>query len=191
MTKPPSGRPHRGVHIGCQIRHARALRPVAAPQDRWRTRRRRCPPRPRLVRATLSAARQSGREAYWPAQRPPRCVGAPAARRRGRRRAAVPPPLSVLVGGPSLSSLAGCRVRSPPPCVAMADGYHGLPTPQPTLRDSSARVLVWCKSCHHRADADLQLRAAWRIRGGAFVAPDGGRRPAAWPLGAAPLSMAG
>jgi hypothetical protein len=32
----------------------------------------------------------------------------------------------------------------------------GLPTPRSTLRDSSACVLVWCKSCRHQADADLQ-----------------------------------
>jgi hypothetical protein len=32
----------------------------------------------------------------------------------------------------------------------------GLPTPRSTLRDSSARVLVWCKACRHQADADLQ-----------------------------------
>jgi hypothetical protein len=34
--------------------------------------------------------------------------------------------------------------------------HHGLPTPRSTLRDSSARVLVWCKACHHQGDADLQ-----------------------------------
>jgi hypothetical protein len=34
--------------------------------------------------------------------------------------------------------------------------HHGLPTPRSTLRDSSARVLVWCKACRHQADADLQ-----------------------------------
>ena len=39
-------------------------------------------------------------------------------------------------GGLSLSSLAECRVRLPQPCVAMAEGDHGLPT----LRDSSACV---------------------------------------------------
>jgi hypothetical protein len=33
---------------------------------------------------------------------------------------------------------------------------HGLPTPRSTLRDSSARVLVWCKACRHQADAPLQ-----------------------------------
>ena len=31
-----------------------------------------------------------------------------------------------------------------------------LPTPRLTLRDSSAQVLVWCKACRHRAEADLQ-----------------------------------
>jgi hypothetical protein len=40
--------------------------------------------------------------------------------------------------------------------AAAADDHHGLPTPRSTLRDSSACVLVWCKSCRHQADADLQ-----------------------------------
>ena len=34
--------------------------------------------------------------------------------------------------------------------------HHGLPTPRSTLRDSSARVLVWCKACRHQADTPLQ-----------------------------------
>ena len=38
----------------------------------------------------------------------------------------------------------------------MTDNYHGLPMPRSTLRDDHARVLVWCKSCRHEADADLQ-----------------------------------
>ena len=33
---------------------------------------------------------------------------------------------------------------------------HGLPTPRTTLRTGYVRVLVWCKSCRHRRDADLQ-----------------------------------
>jgi hypothetical protein len=32
----------------------------------------------------------------------------------------------------------------------------GLPTPRTTLSDRYVRVLVWCKACHHRRDADLQ-----------------------------------
>ena len=31
-----------------------------------------------------------------------------------------------------------------------------LPTPRSTLRARYVRVLVWCKACHHQADADLQ-----------------------------------
>jgi hypothetical protein len=34
--------------------------------------------------------------------------------------------------------------------------HHGLPTPRSTLRDSSARVLFWCKVCQHHAEADLE-----------------------------------
>jgi hypothetical protein len=55
--------------------------------------------------------------------------------------------------------------------------HHGLPTPRSTLRDSSARVLVWCKACRHQADADLQKlvdegRATCRRSFYAVVAPD-------------------
>jgi hypothetical protein len=42
----------------------------------------------------------------------------------------------------------------------MVNDHPGLPTPRATLRDSSARVLVWCKSCRHQADADL--RSLWQ-----------------------------
>ena len=38
----------------------------------------------------------------------------------------------------------------------MPDDYHGLPAPQTTLRTGYVRVLVWCKACRHRADADLE-----------------------------------
>jgi len=35
--------------------------------------------------------------------------------------------------------------------------FHGLPTPRSTLRnDDHAQVLVWCKRCQHRSEADLQ-----------------------------------
>ena len=32
----------------------------------------------------------------------------------------------------------------------------GRPTPRTTLRTGYVRVLVWCKACRHRRDADLQ-----------------------------------
>ena len=32
----------------------------------------------------------------------------------------------------------------------------GLPTPRTTLRGGYGRVLVWCTSCRHQADANLQ-----------------------------------
>jgi hypothetical protein len=31
----------------------------------------------------------------------------------------------------------------------------GLPTPRTALRTGCVRVLVFCNSCHHQADADL------------------------------------
>ena len=34
--------------------------------------------------------------------------------------------------------------------------YHGLPTPWTTLRARYVALLVWCKSCRHQAEADLQ-----------------------------------
>jgi len=117
------------VHIGCQIRHARALRPVAAPQDRWRTRRRRCPPRPRLVRATLvrcSAVREGSLLARAASTTMRRSASCAASRTLESSRA----PASVSSGMvvlPSVHSL-DVGVRLPQPCVAMADGYHGLPT---------------------------------------------------------------
>jgi hypothetical protein len=37
--------------------------------------------------------------------------------------------------------------------AAMSDT---LPTPRTTLRCRYVRVLVWCKSCRHQADADLE-----------------------------------
>ena len=33
-----------------------------------------------------------------------------------------------------------------------------LPTPRSTLATGYVRVLVWCKACRHRADADLPAR---------------------------------
>ena len=38
----------------------------------------------------------------------------------------------------------------------MRADHHELPTPRTTLRARYVRVLVWCKSCRHRRDADLQ-----------------------------------
>jgi hypothetical protein len=38
----------------------------------------------------------------------------------------------------------------------MRADHHELPTPRTTLRTGYVRVLVWCKSCRHRRDADLQ-----------------------------------
>jgi hypothetical protein len=38
----------------------------------------------------------------------------------------------------------------------MRADHHELPTPRTTLRARYVRVLVWCKSCRHRCDADLQ-----------------------------------
>jgi hypothetical protein len=38
----------------------------------------------------------------------------------------------------------------------MRDDHHELPTPRTTLRTGYVRVLVWCKACRHRRDADLQ-----------------------------------
>jgi hypothetical protein len=32
----------------------------------------------------------------------------------------------------------------------------GLPTPRTTLHARYVRVLVWCKACRHRRDADLK-----------------------------------
>ena len=34
--------------------------------------------------------------------------------------------------------------------------YHGLPTPRTTLAASYVAVLVWCKSCRHQAQAEMQ-----------------------------------
>jgi hypothetical protein len=33
--------------------------------------------------------------------------------------------------------------------------FDALPTPRSTLQAGYVRVLVWCKACRHRADADL------------------------------------
>jgi len=38
----------------------------------------------------------------------------------------------------------------------MRDDQHELPTPRTTLRARYVRVLVWCKSCRHRRDADVE-----------------------------------
>jgi hypothetical protein len=35
-----------------------------------------------------------------------------------------------------------------------------LPTPRSTLATSYVRVLMWCKACRHRADADLPALVA-------------------------------
>ena len=37
-----------------------------------------------------------------------------------------------------------------------ASDHHGLPTPRTTLAASYVAVLVWCKSCRHQAQANLQ-----------------------------------
>ena len=52
----------------------------------------------------------------------------------------------------------------------MRADHHELPTPRTTLRARYVRVLVWCKACRHRRDADLQAlinsaaRSAHRAR---------------------------
>ena len=38
----------------------------------------------------------------------------------------------------------------------MRADQHELPTPRTTPRTGYVRVLVWCKSCRHRRDADLR-----------------------------------
>jgi hypothetical protein len=38
----------------------------------------------------------------------------------------------------------------------MRDDLRELPTPRTTLQSRYVRVLVWCKSCRHQRDADLQ-----------------------------------
>jgi hypothetical protein len=38
----------------------------------------------------------------------------------------------------------------------MRADHHELPTPRTTLSARYVRVLVRCKSCRHRCDADLQ-----------------------------------
>ena len=53
--------------------------------------------------------------------------------------------------GWSLDHLEGlCGVSSSPQSMGE------LPTPRTTLRARYVRVLVWCKSCRHRRDADLE-----------------------------------
>ncbi len=42
------------------------------------------------------------------------------------------------------------------PAERMRADHHELPTPRTTLRARYVRVLVWCKACRHRRDADLQ-----------------------------------
>jgi hypothetical protein len=37
----------------------------------------------------------------------------------------------------------------------MTEDHHELPTPRTTLAAHYARVLVFCRSCRHQADADL------------------------------------
>jgi len=61
--------------------------------------------------------------------------------------------------------------------------YHGLPPPRSTLRDSSARVLVWCKACRHQGDAPLQQlcgpssRAEFLFYAGVVISPEVQQRP--------------
>jgi hypothetical protein len=38
----------------------------------------------------------------------------------------------------------------------MTADHHGLPPPRTTLAASYVAVLVWCKSCRHQAQADMQ-----------------------------------
>jgi len=38
----------------------------------------------------------------------------------------------------------------------MSDTDTGLPTPRSTLHSRYTCVLVWCKSCRHQREADLQ-----------------------------------
>ena len=42
------------------------------------------------------------------------------------------------------------------PMTANTTDYNGLPTPRTTLAASYVAVLVWCKSCRHQAQADMQ-----------------------------------
>ena len=51
------------------------------------------------------------------------------------------------------------------PVISDHDEHHELPTPRTTLRTGYVRVLVFCKSCRHQADADLQ---ALVLRGAAM-----------------------
>jgi hypothetical protein len=37
-----------------------------------------------------------------------------------------------------------------------SDDHASLPTPRATLRTGYVRVLVFCRSCRHQADADLR-----------------------------------
>jgi hypothetical protein len=48
------------------------------------------------------------------------------------------------------------RLRHPDRADAMRDDLHVLPTPRTTLQSHYVCVLVWCKSCRHQRDADLQ-----------------------------------
>jgi hypothetical protein len=50
------------------------------------------------------------------------------------------------------------------PLPSAADAYHGLPTPRTTLRTGYVRVLVFCNSCRHQADADLLWARGVRSR---------------------------
>ena len=52
----------------------------------------------------------------------------------------------------------------------MAEQADDLPTPRSTLRSRYACVLVWCKSCRHQREADLQ----------ALVNSGRGRAPEGW-----------
>ena len=48
------------------------------------------------------------------------------------------------------------RPAAPAPAVGLCSGMSdALHTPRSTLAAGYGRVLVWCKACRHRADADL------------------------------------
>ena len=57
-----------------------------------------------------------------------------------------------VMSGTDVTGLSSIRAR----VRRMRADHHELPTPRTTLRTGYVRVLVWCKSCRHRRDADLQ-----------------------------------
>ena len=48
--------------------------------------------------------------------------------------------------------------------LTMRADHHELPTPRTTLRARYVRVLVWCKACRHRRDADLPMLVGMAAR---------------------------